>query len=633
MELGDSRFWNCVVSDMNQRLIKSAFPILISGVFFFLVIAAVPQPKYSLPAQTLPSPQKIITLIPITATQLVGTPQTVTATVVAGEGQPLADQTVQFAVTGANSPTDSGTTTTNGQVTFTYTGIVPGDDIITAWIDENGDGEPDSDEPTAVVKHTLVAQWTDTCANHRMEISGVGMGDATIPINPQTLSLADPSRVNWLLAQVAGRYSEDAPTPESETFTTGTPQIFTLVEPTRNSAEGYTFEASLQPTGQITASLSNIGGNYQTPRGLILYAKRDTGHEKWTSVGKTTNEFVYWQEREAYTEILTFTALAEPTDLTITAAVIDNNVDDRPLVLEAEAGSVMTRSELITGPTEGDLLNIVSLTLPNVPTGTDRVAVTLRSPGGSGDSLVLVGVNASYLCTNTSSIYLPTIYKNFEPLICSNFSDDFSDSDGGWQKYNPPPIKSGYSNGEFFIERQSDGFDVVPAPVNFANRYTIEVDVRWNDVGYEYGIIFGQAASGYPNYSFGIDSTRGRYRVLYNISYYDWECVTRSADHCWLDSDHIELGSATNQLEVKCEGVDAKLSINQNALPSIPEYESFSCGGQGGLFTQSSPRDKTSIAFFDNFCISCPFEIGITEVSHNVATQILTKPLSFDFRQ
>jgi uncharacterized repeat protein (TIGR01451 family) len=260
------------------------------------------------------------------------------------------------------------------------------------------------------------AEWHDTCANQRMEITGIGMGDNTTPINPQSLSLTNPAGVNWLLAQVAGRYN-NAPTPDSVTLTTSAPQSLTLNQPSRNTSEGYTFETNLQPANQITAFVNNPGDGYKTPRGLILYAKRGTGSEQWTSIGKTINEFVHWESsgNESHTEPITFQPLTQTTDLIVTAVVIDNNADERPLKLEATANNV-TEGVTENGPTDGHRLNIIHLTLPQVPTGTDQVSITLESPQGIGDSLVWVGVNVSFRCGDNQGVDLAlTKMVNFTP--------------------------------------------------------------------------------------------------------------------------------------------------------------------------------------------------------------------------
>jgi uncharacterized repeat protein (TIGR01451 family) len=238
--------------------------------------------------------------------------------------------------------------------------------------------------------------WRDVCVSRRMDITGVGMGEWRNTINPQTLALADPARVSRLLAQVAGRLSA----PDSVTFFTSAPEAVTLIEPGSSTSHSYTFEQNLQPTGLITAHVTG-DGDPKTPRALVLYAKR-AAEDDWTSVGKTTNGFA-WAGGGYYThtEVLTLPPLTEAADLLITAVVIDNDDDTRLIEVEAAAGGVIeTVSE--AGPTHGLGLNLVTLTLPRVPTGTNRVEITARSPQKKGDSLVLVGVNVSHLCPSTS---------------------------------------------------------------------------------------------------------------------------------------------------------------------------------------------------------------------------------------
>jgi hypothetical protein len=119
----------------------------------------------------------------------------------------------------------------------------------------------------------------------------------------------------------------------------------------------------------------------------------------WTSAGRSTNGFV-WHGVDAvsYVEVIDMPALQETGPLTVTAVYIDNNNDSRPVVIEAEAGGVLASATHQTA-NEGDLLNIVVLTLPNVPLGTDQVIITIRSPkSANGDSASLVGVNARYVC-------------------------------------------------------------------------------------------------------------------------------------------------------------------------------------------------------------------------------------------
>ncbi len=239
-----------------------------------------------------------------------------------------------------------------------------------------------------------LAAWSDVCVPHQMEITGIGMGNRDSAINPQSLALADPANVNWLMAQMVGR---NIPVPDTVVFSSDAPQSVTLNQPNTSAPHGYGFETSLQPSDQITVSVSNPGNDYMTPRGLVLYSKRASGDE-WTSIGTTTNDYIWRKLDDTHTEVLTLPPLTEATDLYVTAVVIDNDDDARPMVVEAVAGDI-TASVSETGPTHGPGLNIVDLTLAQVLTGTDQVSVTLHSPSDNGDSLVLVGLNVSYPCT------------------------------------------------------------------------------------------------------------------------------------------------------------------------------------------------------------------------------------------
>lgn len=509
---------------MHKRSIRLALPLLLAGVVLFLTVAAVQPPEYFELYAVRSGQLEINILPPVTeALSLTSTP-TITTTILNSSANSLSGQT----------------------------------------------------------------EWNDTCVSQRMEISGLGMGDETAPLNPQTLSLANPAEVNWLLAQVAGRYSNNAPTPDKVTITTSAPESLTLSEPSSTFIGGYTFETSLQPTHQITALVNNPGNNYKTPRGLILYAKRGTGTEQWTSVGKITNTFVY---HDSYSETLTFQALTQTTDLSITAVVIDNQVDDRPLILEAAAGGVVTQSIPITRPSDGPLLNIVHLTLAQVPTGTGQAEITLKSPSKNGDSLVWVGVNVSYRCVDAPDkptlIYLPIIYKNYEPTICS--------------LYGPTDL--------LLTNRAT----LTAQPIiNYANRYTIEVKVPANS-NIEYGLTFGHATDPTKYYRFGIIHTRNgipaRFRLKWQYGRKSTEsiCITENslADYCGFGDDTINISS--NHLKVECGLNTIKLYLNNKPAP-VWQSDKYSCRGGIGIFLEAPSQQITGS--FSDFQISCPSDVS-----------------------
>jgi len=75
-----------------------------------------------------------VVLSPATATNVVGTSHTVTATLQDSLGSPIIGRSVTFTITSGPNAGTTGTAITDaaGKATFTYTGLVPGDDTIMA---------------------------------------------------------------------------------------------------------------------------------------------------------------------------------------------------------------------------------------------------------------------------------------------------------------------------------------------------------------------------------------------------------------------------------------------------------------------------------------------------------------------
>jgi hypothetical protein len=92
-------------------------------------------------------------LEPPAASNQVGTPHSVTATLTDQNGDPVADAPVQFTVTGANPGTDTEPTDDSGVATFSYTGANTGSDQISACYDA------DATPPCEAVA-SATADWT-----------------------------------------------------------------------------------------------------------------------------------------------------------------------------------------------------------------------------------------------------------------------------------------------------------------------------------------------------------------------------------------------------------------------------------------------------------------------------------------
>lgn len=92
-------------------------------------------------------------LEPNTGSAPVGTGHTVTATLTDDAGDPVADTSVEFAVSGTHSTTGSATTDASGQATFTYTGTTAGNDTI------SGCARPEVGEPCSATD-SVTFVWT-----------------------------------------------------------------------------------------------------------------------------------------------------------------------------------------------------------------------------------------------------------------------------------------------------------------------------------------------------------------------------------------------------------------------------------------------------------------------------------------
>jgi uncharacterized repeat protein (TIGR01451 family) len=97
-----------------------------------------------------------LTLDPPDGDNPTGTTHTVTAHLSDRDG-PVSGAHILFSVTGANTASGDGTTDASGDASFSYLGVNPGDDTITACYDKDNDNFCDPDEVTATAhKHWRV---------------------------------------------------------------------------------------------------------------------------------------------------------------------------------------------------------------------------------------------------------------------------------------------------------------------------------------------------------------------------------------------------------------------------------------------------------------------------------------------
>ena len=128
--IGSSGFSGAQVSvALGSHTLVSTFPF---GAFSY---GFAPADSYGYPGGASYAPPVTVTdlvLTPETDTNPVGTDHTVTATVTDSNSDPVEGARVDFDVTGANPTSGFAFTDASGQAPFTYTGVNPGTDTITA---------------------------------------------------------------------------------------------------------------------------------------------------------------------------------------------------------------------------------------------------------------------------------------------------------------------------------------------------------------------------------------------------------------------------------------------------------------------------------------------------------------------
>ena len=320
-------------------------------------------------------------------------------------GMSVATDTPTATNTPTNTPTDTSTPTATNTPTDTSTP--------TATNTPTNTPVPPTNTPTATPTNTPVAGvcLPDAGVNEMTTILGQGMGSNTSGKGVVKIVVPNPNDVVSIYGQLAGKeqrsYKYARFLRPNGTYINDKTQESPAY---RNSAV-FWFGEYLTPANSAHWRARLIGAPTNKPfvqRAFLLYPTYETA-TAYVNVFElfdvSSENHVYWDAANGWIptqqQIIPMAAPLQPVDLTVMVAVVDNDRDTRPFKLTITAGGVSS-TVMVNGPTNGDLLNLVQVTLNNVPAGTSQIVLDLESPDEIGDSVAMVGMTAHYPCVTSN---------------------------------------------------------------------------------------------------------------------------------------------------------------------------------------------------------------------------------------
>ena len=247
----------------------------------------------------------------------------------------------------------------------------------------------------------------------RTTILGVGMGNDTSHKNVATLTIPNWQTVDSLYGQLAGEQNGAAKHVRFIYPNNTYQQVTILTSPAYRRWATFWYGAELQPAANIRGRwfLQTSGTKGHIPRAFILYPTYHT-QEPYVNVfdpfalDESNKNHVYydvangWINHQQYR--MAIPAPLAAVTIVVQVALVENDKDNRPLQLTVSADGATPQTVSPTGPSHGNLLNIVTFSL-NIPAGTDEIVLDLVSPTPNGDSGAMVGVAAYYACEPSSN--------------------------------------------------------------------------------------------------------------------------------------------------------------------------------------------------------------------------------------
>lgn len=239
--------------------------------------------------------------------------------------------------------------------------------------------------------------------NELTTLVGVGMGDTKKSILRKKLNVPNANNLVALYGQMVAKDISKPVRRARFQYPNGSyTDVKTITGTSARPGGLYWLGTELQPAASITGRWFLAPGTKgKVPRALVLYATHETTTTYFNTYvlypdGATNT--VGPEEPWAQQQILTIPIdppLA-PADITVQVALVDNDADNRAVGVFASVGAIQD-GDVSYGPTHGSLLNLITLTLEDVPAGTTEVTLELLS-SVEGDSAAIVGAAANYAC-------------------------------------------------------------------------------------------------------------------------------------------------------------------------------------------------------------------------------------------
>ena len=338
----------------------------------------------------------------------------------------------QFAFTSDYGPFnlgDGGSNDSGNQTPGTYnlTQTIPPGWNLTSIVCTSVDGSTWTvDLPNGTVEIDLAAGDTVTCAFNMEEeippnicldgaadyqrtvILGKGMGNDNA--HKATIKIAIPNwqTVDSLYGQLAGEQNGAAKYVRFIYPNSTYQQVNVITSPAYRQWSTFWYGADLNPAASISGRwfLMTSGTKGHIPRAFLLYPTYHTT-EPYVNVfdplafDESIKNHVYYNVAAGWIAAqqhrMAIPAPQQDVTIVVQVALTENDRDNRPLQLTVSAAGAAPQTVNPTGPSHGDLLNIVTFNLP-IKAGTEEIVIDLVSPTPNGDSGAMIGAAAYYAC-------------------------------------------------------------------------------------------------------------------------------------------------------------------------------------------------------------------------------------------